>query len=79
MTTTPNDRLPLQILLPEQFQRAEARSQLLKETCKHQRIPIDSSVLKTAGCKAMLDTMYKDDNTQVRLAAHSTPPSSFFK
>ncbi|EER12383.1 hypothetical protein Pmar_PMAR001182 [Perkinsus marinus ATCC 50983] len=49
----------------KQFQRAEARSQLLKETCKHQRIPIDSSVLKTAGCKAMLDTMYKDDNTQV--------------
>ncbi|KAF4706957.1 hypothetical protein FOZ63_008232, partial [Perkinsus olseni] len=64
MTTTARDRPALRVLLPEQFQRAEARNQLLKETCKHQRNPIDPSVVKGEGCKAMLDSMYKDDSSQ---------------
>ncbi|KAF4696829.1 hypothetical protein FOZ60_014590 [Perkinsus olseni] len=64
MTTTARDRPALRVLLPEQFQRAEARNQLLKETCKHQRNPIDPSVVKGEGSKAMLDSMYKDDSSQ---------------
>ncbi|KAF4756669.1 hypothetical protein FOZ63_006337, partial [Perkinsus olseni] len=64
MTTTARDRPALRVLPPEQFQRAEARNQLLEETCKHQRNPIDPSVVKGEGCKAMLDSMYKDDSSQ---------------
>ncbi|KAF4675028.1 hypothetical protein FOL47_008339 [Perkinsus chesapeaki] len=58
----------LQILLPEQFQRAETRSKLLRETCKYQRNPIDSSVVKQETCKAMLESMYKDDAAQFQAA-----------
>ncbi|KAF4716584.1 hypothetical protein FOZ62_003377, partial [Perkinsus olseni] len=64
MATTARDRPALRVLPPEQFQHAEARNQLLEETCKHQRNPIDPSVVKGEGCKAMLDSMYKDDSSQ---------------